>query len=431
MTPRDPQLAGIIVVNERYFPDSEHVPAHVGATSFARSIVRCLQRAGLSAGGILYKRDEELAAPRVHFERRSGVLCAILRFHFDMPEGAVSRAIAEAAEHLLAEHNVDSPAMLYYQTDALLGFHPEEFACCVTHHGPFVYDFIGTFTAPATERAFGSATKALHLLKYQELGLDKVRTSDRMFVLQHSHLQRRVLVGRGVDETRIRAVRPPIPLLEATELLQDPQLQEFIDDAELLLFTAVARLDYFKNVELLVDAGVQARDRGIPLRILVVGDDHDDHTMREGLRARVPGRHRAEFLAVGKLAKPQLHALFRQVRKNGIFVCPSRYETLGITPLEAALSGVCTLMTDAETVEARRFFPAEHRFTPTINALVDAVERIHTGHLTIEQLAKELQDSMSAEISEENFARDALSAWGHFSRVVHQSTAPPVADRVS
>ncbi|OON81084.1 glycosyltransferase [Streptomyces tsukubensis] len=426
MTPHpDPHLAGIVVVNERYFPASEQVPAHVGATSFARSVVRCLQRAGLSAGAILYKRDEELNEPWVRLERRSGVLCAVLRFNFDMRDEAVTRAIAEAAQRLLAEQGIDGPSMLYYQTDALLGFHPAEFACCVTHHGPFVTDFIGTFPAVATGWAFGNADKALHLLKYQELGLDKVRSSERMFVLQHSNLQRRHLVSRGVDEGRIRAVRPPIPLLEETELLEGEALRAFVDDAELLVFTAVARLDYFKNVELLVDAGVQARSRGIPLRILVVGDDRDDDATRERLRARVPMEHRADFMAVGRLSKPQLHALFRWVKSRGVFVCPSRYETLGITPLEAALTGVCTLMTNSDNVEARRFFPASHQFIPTREGLADAIEGMHTSLLGIEQLGKELQKSISDEISEENFERDTLSAWGHFSRAVQQLAVRP------
>ncbi|MFT2019696.1 glycosyltransferase family 4 protein [Streptomyces sp. 796.1] len=424
-------MAGILVVNERYFPDSETEAAQVGATSFTRSVLRCLQKAGLAAGVILYKRDESCEEPQLEFVQRSGVGCALLRFNFEMSTDAVSQAIATAAAQLCADHGFRGQAgqaMLYYQTDALLGFHPQELACCVTHHGPFVHDFVEMFSARDTARAFGDADKALHLFKHQELGLNRVRANGRMFVLQHSWLQREYLLGRGVDEQRIRAVRPPITAPEVPEPLHDQRLAAFVDGAELLVFTAVARLDYFKNVELLVSGAVQARKRGVPLRILVVGDRPDDHGAREVLRARVPDEHRSEFLAVGKLPGPQLHALFQQARPNGVFVCPSRYETLGITPLEAALSGVCTLMVDSPAVEARRFFPAAHRFLPSADGLAEALGQVYADPAGVEQLGKELRETIAAEVSEENFERDTLSAWQDFSRAA-QSRTPRVAVR--
>ncbi|MFF4413326.1 glycosyltransferase [Streptosporangium sp. NPDC001559] len=420
-------------MNNKYFPESELVPANVGATSFSHSVLRCLQRANLSAGVILYKRDEELDEPRVHIAFRSGLICAILEFNFRMGRRTVSLAIAKAATLLMAEHGITGQVMIYYQTDALLGFHPEEFACCVTHHGPFVHDFVETFSADETGRAFGDANKALHLFKHQELGLSKVRSSKHMFVLQHSHLQREYLVSRGVDEQRIHAVRPPITLPKSPEILQDEKLRAFVEEAELLVFTAVARLDYFKNVELLVEGGIQARKRGIPLRILVVGDRPEDDVMRERLRAQVPAEHEADFMATAKLSKPQLYALFNQARPNGIFVCSSRYETLGITPLEAALSGVCTLMIDSDRVEARRFFPSAYRFLPSSIGLADVIERMYVSHQGVEHMGKELQRSISADISEEKFERDTLSAWGNFSRVAQRLSGqfPVTEDHVA
>lgn len=408
-------------MNEKYFPDSALEPAHVGATSFSRSALRCLRKAGLSAGVILYSRDERLTEPRIELAHRSGFLCATLRFHFDMGADTVSRAVAEAAGLLCAEYGFGGQAMLYYQTDALLGFHPKELACCVTHHGPFVHDFVGMFSAQETARAFGDAAKALHLFKHQELGLNKVRSDGRMFVLQHSRLQREYLVSRGVDERRIRAIRPPIAPPLTPEPLRDVALRSFVEGAELLVFTAVARLDYFKNVELLVSGGVQARKRGVPLRILVVGDGPDDDVARKELRARVPEEHSAHFMAVGKLSKSQLYALFGLARRNGVFVCPSRYETLGITPLEAALSGVCTLMTDSGKVEARRFFPTAHRFLPSSDGLADAIELVHAHPAGVARLGEELRENIAAEVSEENFERDTLSAWSHFSRAARRT----------
>ncbi len=420
---RDTRMPGIIVVNERYFPDSESEPAHVGATSFSRSALRCLQHAGLSAGVILYRRDENISEPRIDLVHRSGLRCATLRFHFDMSADAVSRAIANAAALLRAEHGFSDQAMLYYQTDALLGFHPAELACCVTHHGPFVHDFMDMFSARETARAFGDAAKALHLFKHQELGLRQMRSNGRMFVLQHSRLQREYLVGRGVDEQRIRAVRPPIAPPATPGPLRDERVRSFVQGAELLVFTAVARLDYFKNVELLVSGAVQARKRGLPLRILVVGDAPDDTAARVALRARVPSEHEAEFLAVGKLAKAELYALFHLARPNGVFVCSSRYETLGITPLEAALSGVCTLMVDSDKVEASRFFPTAHRFLPSTDGLADAIGHLATHPSGLERLGTALRETIAPEISEANFAQDTLTAWSHFSHAAQRRDA--------
>lgn len=159
----------------------------------------------------------------------------------------------------------------------------------------------------------------------------------------------------------------------------------------------------------------------MPLRILIAGDSPDDAVAREALRARVPREHRAEFMAVGKLSKTQLYALFSLARPNGIFVCSSRYETLGITPLEAALSGVCTLMPDTDKVEAGRFFPVAHRFLPSSDGLAEAIEFLYAGSSGVQHLGKELRERIAAEVSEENFQRDTLSAWTHFSRVARQT----------
>lgn len=59
-------------------------------------------------------------------------------------------------------------------------------------------------------------------------------------------------------------MRPPTTPSTVPEPLRDGRLRSFVEDAELLVFTAVARLDYFKNVELLISGCVQARKRGGP-----------------------------------------------------------------------------------------------------------------------------------------------------------------------
>ncbi|MFI2238837.1 hypothetical protein [Streptomyces chrestomyceticus] len=94
---------------------------------------------------------------------------------------------------------------------------------------------------------------------------------------------------------------------------------------------------------------------------------------------------------------------------------------MGITPLEAALSGVCTVVPDTDKVEARRFFPVAHRFLPSSDGLADAIEVMYADPSGVRQLGKEPRESIAADISEENFERDTLSAWTHFSRVARQT----------
>jgi glycosyltransferase involved in cell wall biosynthesis len=54
----------------------------------------------------------------------------------------------------------------------------------------------------------------------------------------------------------------------------------------------------------------------------------------------------------------------------GVFVFPSIYETLGITPLEALLSGVRVICTDSPRwVGAASFISAEDRFDLNVSSL--------------------------------------------------------------
>jgi glycosyltransferase involved in cell wall biosynthesis len=111
-----------------------------------------------------------------------------------------------------------------------------------------------------------------------------------------------------------------------------------------------------------------------------------------------------------KLSKVELYLLFKSSRKTGIFVCSSRYETLGLTPLEAALSGVTTVVSDgSQPVELVRFFPAEHRFNPNAEALADRVEGIWRKDL--ETCGKELRRHIKKDIPEGAFETEFLEAW--------------------
>ncbi|MEU1799505.1 glycosyltransferase [Streptomyces sp. NPDC019937] len=196
--------------------------------------------------------------------------------------------------------------------------------------------------------------KALHIRKQQREGIGAVRTAAGMRVRQHSRLQRGYLVKQGVDCAKIVEVTPPVNPDKNPGGPIPRQLCSFLESAGLVLFTAVARLDVFRDVDLLLQAGVRLMDSGVPVKLLIVGGGEFDDISRKELGGRVSVRYAESFMITERVAKSELYSLFLSLRRQAIFACTSRYETLGITPLEAALSGVVTVIPDSPFVEAAR-----------------------------------------------------------------------------
>ncbi|AJE80962.1 hypothetical protein SLNWT_0586 [Streptomyces albus] len=410
-------LPGVLVVNSNYFPRSRGAAARVGATSFALEAAACLEEAGVFSGVILYKRQEGQRTPTLHPVTRNGMPCVEMRFNFSMPTGELCRALRRAAEELThrAAATATGPPMLYYQTDTLLRYHPRDLPACVTHHGPFFDDFADRFSTQDTFQAFGSAEKALHLMRQQERGLLELVAARHIFVMQHSRMQRDYLVGQGMDPARMREVSPPIRPEKVPSVRPPTGILRFIESAPLLLCTAVARLDYFKNLDLLISAATELMERGLPVKVLLIGGDECDDVLRKSLVREVPAHHADRFLLTPRLTKGELYAVFRTARRTSVFVCTSRYETLGITPLEAALSGLSTVVPDSRPVEAARFFPADARYEPTANGLVKLIERIASVDLF--RRGAELCRLLEGQISVAWFRRDLMRAWRSFSEM--------------
>ncbi len=415
----------IVVLNEKYLPDVARSAARVGATSFALDVMACFSDASIFAGAILYRRQPGLAEPTVRAVVRGGVPCVQLSFEFSMEAAAVRQAISDSVEQLMRGRPAAVAPMLYYQTDTLLVFHPPRLAACVTHHAPFVDDFREHYPEGAAESAFGDTAKSVHLARYQEDGIRVLTASANIFVIQHSRVQRDYLLRRGVDRARIREVPPPLPDHDPVDRPLPEPLASFVASADLLVYTAVARLDYFKNVDMLLSSGELLMDRGLPVRILVVGGGSEDSPSRERLsRSLLPARSR-QVLAVERLPKDDLYRLFQQTTEKGVFVCSSRYETLGITPLEAARHGVATVISGAPTVEAGRFFPQELRFAPTAAALADTVEGVVRAGPAL--IGAQLRFSISHLTSRQKFREEFLQAWQHFTTMA-RATAPDLTD---
>lgn len=336
-----------------------------------------------------------------------------------MQANVLELAISTASK-LLSAGSARS-AMLYYQTDTLLDYHPNHLPFCVTHHGPFYDHFAGHFSEELAAVAFGSRQKARHLQTQQRSGVEHLKSRTYGFVLQHSELQGNYLRRCGVDPSKLFKLSPPIHSMriEGYPVGASASRNAVVNSDRVLLFTAVARLDYFKNVDLLVDAAVEHISRGRPLSVLIAGDDVNDGVRRKKLLERVPNQYVGSFEVIPKVAKDTLYALFDHARRNGIFVCPSRYKALGITPLEAALNGVTTVISDSIRVEAAKYIPKRYRFVPTAIELANLIESITVSRL--DQRGKELYHHIENQISEESFKSNFLYAWMACSRKVRPS----------
>ncbi|KAH6658541.1 hypothetical protein BKA67DRAFT_656729 [Truncatella angustata] len=408
---------GIVVLNKKYFPRDALSAAQVGASAFTFSVLRILLEAKILSRVVLYSRNENITTPYYQVEQDwQGVPVVTVYFHFRMTKSTVAQVLSGAFEYMSSRGRNISPPIVYYQTDTLLQYHPQGYQFCVTHHGPFVSHFTEQFSSELARLAFGGDANKVDVLEQQQrTGIRRLLQDNLGTVLAHSGLQQRVLKDEGLAAGRFKRLRPPI----GVPPLQDPailpqRIQKFVASSEILLYTAVARLDYFKNVELLVESGLELLRRGLPVKVLIVGDPEGDDGRRQALLCSVPADLRSHFLILPRLSKDHLYALFAATRHNGVFLCPSRYETLGITPLEAAAAGVTTLMTETPNVEALAFMPSLCRVAQDSRSIAARVERIHYDGVPI--WAEIVESYVRPRTSLDGFREDLLRAWADMSK---------------
>lgn len=187
-----------------------------------------------------------------------------------------------------------------------------------------------------------------------------------------------------------------------------PDISHFLktNKDEILLFTAVARLDYFKNIELLINTSINLLEKGIPTKTLILGDAENYTPRRDILYSMIPQEYRKYFLISHKIPHAKLFSIFNVIKKRAIFVCTSRYETLGITPLEAALNGIYTIVPDLSSVEASTYFSSEDKFKYDITSLTKKIISTYDQKLFISDIQQQnLKSLLSKDTFEESIGR--------------------------
>jgi glycosyltransferase involved in cell wall biosynthesis len=246
----------------------------------------------------------------------------------------------------------------------------------VTHHGPFVADVVESIGPELAARAFEwDHAKIEHLAAVQRAGLDVVRANKRIICAEISPIQMRRLCREGVAHERVMAIAQPVECPVTTAALPGA-LQAALAPAGPIAVTAVSRLDQFKNVELFVRGCIAALQRGHLAAALVVGGFPTDPE-RDRLAALVPESLHDRVYFHPRISHESLAGdLFYRIAGRGVFVCSSRFDLVPYTVLEAARTGLCTIVPDLPSVGAREYLPEPFRFPATPRGLAEALERI-------------------------------------------------------
>ena len=437
-----PLRPAILVLEAQHLPASRDAAPTGGDTAFILASLDVLRSLSLLRGLILYTPAPPSSPLDSHIQQSTWEALPVttLAFGPGAPHPVRAAALARAIIALSAP-GAPRP-IVYHHGDTLLAAQPAHVPFAVTHHAPFLADVAARFpavtpAAPAVVRGRSGAAdgELAQAERQQERGLRTLTARRRApgFVLQHSPVQRRHLARSGVDPRRVWPLCPPIA--DPADAGQLGTLPRAVDAffaaaaqrAEPILVTAVARLDARKNTVLLLHAAARLHLRhGVRVRVLIAGDEVSRPERRAALAAQVPAHLLGCALVVPRLAAAELWALFDATRAHapgGVFVCPSRYETLGLTPLEAASAGVATLVPDeVKLVGAAGYFPASARFRVDAEGLAAGVEAVLERG--VEECGDRLETEVGEQVGREKFRSDLVRAWRGMSRELGRRDSP-------
>lgn len=344
-------------------------------------------------GVILYRRDEGVSVPSLSVRSALDLPAVEFRFNFHMPNSTLCAAFARAVRLAagltgagLKERNLPRE-VVYHQTNTLLDIHPHSLPFLVTHHSPFAAEICRIFGQPFAVEAFqGGPTKLSHLIAKQARGLASLRRASCGAALDLSTVQERVLLKSGVPRIKIFRASPPSVSTIYKENKEVPQFdRDSIGNKDparprhrnLHVICATSRIDSFKNIVRLVDAADRLISAGTPINLSLFVGTVEEQATRQVLFNFMSERLRANSIISARLPHSRLLELFAQNQSHGVFVCSSVYETLGITPLEAILSGLTTLVPDEpDRIGVTEYVTQEHRYTPTVDGLTEALQSL-------------------------------------------------------
>lgn len=408
-----------IILNKRFIPPTPDGPFPVGASHFSLLAAKALSEASCLAGFLLYQRKNDLIKPAISPSQVFEYPACDTNLAFTLRQDLLRLSLKDALDQLLAVTPASSKgeihSVLYHQTGVLVPFAPHSVKNIVTHHGPFVSDVVKVVGKNWAEEAFGGGgEKIVELQRAQEAGIERLRIDRNSYAFEFSSVQVSSLLERGIPQDRILTTVPPIILDEAAiERESIPiEVNEFLGriTSDLLLVSAVARLDAFKNIGPLITAAVQLNKEGSKVAVLIVGDTYGSLESRVALERLIPNSQRGSFLFVPSLPRNQMLKVFSRVKDKGVFALTSVFETFGFTPLEAMCCGLTTIVPDrARWLGIAAYVPKELRYEPGPEGLLQMLRTFLENRHRLEA-GRGIANSVRRQVGYERFKEDLLKA---------------------
>jgi glycosyltransferase involved in cell wall biosynthesis len=380
----------ILTLNHRFVPASDEDGYCYGVVGFVLEVARELERRKQLCGILAYNRQRGIKRPFLNASSVLGFQCIEFGFDFAIEPETLRNELARAVQ-LLSRYSGDSShgsTIMYHQTNVLLPITSSEIPFLITHHAPFASEVVRLFGHEMASQAFqGGVEKLRHLIDHQRAGVNFLRNHPRGIALEMSPVQMNILRLQGVPEFRVRGIPPPLQVSKQTHDLCAKDtgiasarsgLNSQSQQRSLHLLTATARPDAFKNLHRLTEAYRRIAEAGLDVRLTIFTGEVNDEEARNQLVLTIPPHLRSGVRITARLSHEELVKFFIEQRDRAVFVCTSLYETFGLTPVEAALHGMATLVPDQPSrIGAAAYLPQDHRYRPDIDGLFEKIMGWH------------------------------------------------------
>lgn len=374
----------VIIVNSRYKPCGTRNSNGYGAVGYTGDLIHDLTRIGLLSG-VLYFTSTHGQKSSCREVPSTEILVQEIAVNFADDEATIRRVLTTCLRKFKSKVAA-SKLSIYHQSGALLPYTTCEFQHFVTHHGPFVADVERLYGADFTQAAFDRDADGLSRLRaIQDQGLAALSVLQHITSVEFSPVQVRLLRGLNLDDKRLIKLPPPRPRpTDDVAKSERDKVHTLLNSltCRTLILTTCARLDSFKNIPMLIESFLSLSQKFDDVACLVLGDPPERTDRRRSLKNLIPDDSKTKLIVAPALPRSAMYSLFSELSSGqnevrGIFCFPSKYETFGLTPLEAMTFGLTVIASNqVDRVGISNMLHQNCRFDPSVSGLTEVLDRL-------------------------------------------------------